>query len=303
MVSLLSNPRFRRYCLLVSPPRSLRAKFFIFFAATLTCIYVTSIFLPYALTSHQLFALATRASRAPGICPPRTWAAGKWVSKPPPTHRTGFNASSDAYEFLGLQGCASTREVFWHLAADNDKLWDRFPGVASWKWLPPSHCQIRDLDPEAVVKDLVEHGGWFLIDDSVTENHFLSLSCLLYAHVCATPNYIENQYWDRAWPQNLYMEPSSPLVRKLNFPPGFDIASTPLVTFRRVDLLLEPSRLDNLYQSLHPDSGHVNETCTTFRRPRTSKVSPLLCRIATMPRWSSARGVTGRHRAKRWRPG
>ena len=100
--------------------------------------------------------------------------------------------------------------------------------------------------------------------DSVTENHFFSLSCLLYPHVRATPDYIANPYFDRAWPQNLYLAPSSPLLSTINFPPGFDIEKTPLVTFRRVDLLMEPPQLDALYHSLHPDSTYVRPNESLF---------------------------------------
>lgn len=85
--------------------------------------------------------------------------------------------------------------------------------------------------------------------DSITENHFFSLSCLLYPHVRATPNYTENPYFDRAWQQNLYLSPSSPILSELALPEDFSIADTPLVSFRRVDLLLNHDDLDALYQS------------------------------------------------------
>lgn len=83
--------------------------------------------------------------------------------------------------------------------------------------------------------------------DSVTENHFFSLSCVLYPHVRATPNYTENPYFDRAWPQHLYLSPSSPLLQHLRIPSGFSVEDTPLVTFRRVDLLLDRAELEGLY--------------------------------------------------------
>jgi len=68
--------------------------------------------------------------------------------------------------------------------------------------------------------------------DSITENHFFSLSCLLYPHVRATPNYT-----------------TSPLLPELDFPPDFSIENTPLVLFRRVDLLLNQEDLETLYQN------------------------------------------------------
>lgn len=95
--------------------------------------------------------------------------------------------------------------------------------------------------------------------DSVTENHFFSLSCLLYPHVRATPNYTLNPFFDRAWPQHLYLNPDSPLVPHLKYPEGFNISTTPLVTFRRVDLLLTQNQLRDIYRLLHPDRVRVKE--------------------------------------------
>lgn len=86
----------------------------------------------------------------------------------------------------------------------------------------------------------------------MTENHFFSLSCLLYPHVRATPNYTENPYFDRAWPQNLYLKSTSPLISSLRLPADFSIEETPLVTFRRVDFLLDKEELEGLYDKVHP---------------------------------------------------
>lgn len=108
----------------------------------------------------------------------------------------------------------------------------------------------------------------------MTENHFFSLSCLLYPHVRATPDYRENPYFDRAWPQNLYLDPSSPLLDQIQFPKGFDVAMTPLVTFRRVDLLMEPSQLDALYHSLHPNSKHVRQNESIFSDEGVWNIAP-----------------------------
>lgn len=90
-----------------------------------------------------------------------------------------------------------------------------------------------------------------IILDSITEGHFFSLSCILYPHVRATPDYIANPYFDRAWPQNLYLTPNSSLIPTLNFPTNFSIENTPLVTFRRVDLLLEKSELIDLHRATY----------------------------------------------------
>ncbi|KAI0329672.1 hypothetical protein GY45DRAFT_842770 [Cubamyces sp. BRFM 1775] len=269
MVALFKNDQ-ASYRPLFSPPRSLSAKFLTLFAI-FSVLYVTHSFLPSSLKP----SLSVSSSRTRGTCPPRSYAAGKWVPQPPPpTTRQNMSQTSDVYEFLGLEGCASSREVFWHLGADHEEIWDRFPGVASWRWQPPDDCQVRDLNTASIIRDLVEQGGWLLIGDSVTENHFFSLSCLLYPHVRATPDYVQNPYFDRAWPQNLYLDPSSPLVSQLSFPPGFDIEITPLVTFRRIDLLFEPAALDALYRSLHPNSALVAEGASLFSDEGTWNLSP-----------------------------
>lgn len=57
---------------------------------------------------------------------------------------------------------------------------------------------------------------------------------MLYPYVRATPDYsLDPWYFDRAWPQNLYLNPSSSIIPYLDLPEGFDIETTPLVTFRR----------------------------------------------------------------------
>ena len=95
--------------------------------------------------------------------------------------------------------------------------------------------------------------------DSVTENHFFSLSCILYPYVFATPDYTHGSF-DRAWVQNLYLKPSSPLLSTLSFPEGFDIASTPLVTFRRIDLLFSKDELISIHKSSQPVNITLQDT-------------------------------------------
>ncbi len=107
----------------------------------------------------------------------------------------------------------------------------------------------------------------------MTENHFFSLSCLLYPHVRATPDYNKQDY-GRDHPQNLYLDKSSPLVASISFPPGFDIEKTPLVTFRRIDLLMSQPRLDDLYHTLHPDSKYVRANESLFSDEATWTLDP-----------------------------
>lgn len=69
----------------------------------------------------------------------------------------------DALEFAGLQGCASDREFYWHLASDTEAQWDRWPKVSSWAWEPTQNCDMRTLEGYEMVKDMVEEGGWLLL--------------------------------------------------------------------------------------------------------------------------------------------
>ncbi|KAF9064994.1 hypothetical protein BDP27DRAFT_1384656 [Rhodocollybia butyracea] len=180
---------------------------------------------------------------------------GKWTYSPR-TNKTALVNSEDALIFAGFEGCASSREFYWHLASDKQGQWDRFPVVDSWKWdLENTGCDLRDLEThkEEMVRDLVEKGGWLILGDSITEGHFFSISCSLYPHVIATPDYLENPFFDRAWPQNIYLNPNSFLVQSLKFPPGFNITQTPLITFRRIDLLLSTEELAQFHKTRHSE--------------------------------------------------
>ena len=214
-------------------------------------------------------------------CSPQAYAEGFW-SHHPRTTAEKMTSPDDALAFSGFEKCASSREYYWHLAADTEAQWDRFPAAQSWEWIPGEQCKgIRPMNPEGLIRDLVQDGGWYLVggkcaaetclvsssiksfffhSDSVTENHFFSLSCTLYPHVIATPDYTTGGGFDRAWPQNLYLNPSSPLLSKLSFPKGFDVASTPLVTFRRIDLLLSKDELISIHKSTQPQNVTLDDT-------------------------------------------
>ncbi|KAF6744888.1 hypothetical protein DFP72DRAFT_60340 [Ephemerocybe angulata] len=229
-------------------------------------------------------------------CTPEEYAQGKWVYRPywtrpgPLTKTDPVNFKVDeslphpninmtgpesVLKYARFEGCASSREFHWHLAGDNEGQFDRFPGPLEWEWVPGGNCGkedgLREWNVEDVLRELVEGGGWLLVGDSVTENQFYSISCLLYPHVIATPDYTLSQWWERDWPQNLYLNPESPLLkdddtvlltkhkaagqgrRKITPPPGFNITSTPLVTFRRVDLFYSEAELKEMHRELHPE--------------------------------------------------
>ena len=87
--------------------------------------------------------------------------------------------------------------------------------------------------------------------DSMTVNHFY---CILYLYVfqVGTPDYKFGAF-DRASLRNLYYpKPSSLVLSKLYFPKGFDVARTPLVTFRLIDLLLSKDELISVHKPSQP---------------------------------------------------
>ncbi|KAJ4490989.1 hypothetical protein J3R30DRAFT_3427842 [Lentinula aciculospora] len=220
-------------------------------------------------------------------CTPLAYSSGKWMYSPR-TNQTALVHPEDALSFAGFAGCASSREFYWHLASDNQGQWDRFPVVDSWKWdLSDTSCSIaddsseygfRDLEREKhkrqFVQDLVENGGWLVLGDSITEGHFFSISCLLYPHVVATPDYVKNPYFNRAWPQNLYLNPDSPLVSQLSFPEGFNTTETPLITFRRIDLLLSLEELVELHKQKHSKDDNFGSNFTLFSNEAVWTMSP-----------------------------
>lgn len=100
-------------------------------------------------------------------CAPSDYAAGEWRLRDParhPANVTSMQQPSDALTFSGFEGCASNREFLWHLAADNEGQYSRFPAAHDWEWVPGEGC--KDFAPfsaEQMVKDLVEQGGWLLL--------------------------------------------------------------------------------------------------------------------------------------------
>jgi hypothetical protein len=215
------------------------------------------------------FATGIIPERYRASCSPEAWADGQWKYRP----RTNLSVKTvtkakDALAFAGFEGCASSREYDWHLGYESERQGRKLPKVDSYQWSPSERCDVRPLHGASLVKELVEEGGWLLIggamvpllcndvkfipypSDSITENHFFSISCILYPHVVATPDYTSQGYkHDDA--QHLYLSPHSPLISHLKFPEGFDIEKTPLVTYRRVDLLFEHFELLQLHNELY----------------------------------------------------
>lgn len=102
------------------------------------------------------------AARQRGTCSPETWSDGYWTYSPN-LDLLALTSADQALAFAGFEGCAADREYYWHLGTDHEDLWDRFPNVSSFKWQPSSPCNVRPLNGAAMVKDMVEQGGWLLL--------------------------------------------------------------------------------------------------------------------------------------------
>lgn len=102
------------------------------------------------------------AGRQRGSCSPEAWSSGYWRYSPN-IDLPALTSADQALAFAGLEGCAADREYYWHLGADHEEQWDRFPSVSSYKWQPPSQCDVRPLNGAVMVKDMVENGGWLLL--------------------------------------------------------------------------------------------------------------------------------------------
>ncbi|KAG2123765.1 hypothetical protein DEU56DRAFT_983755 [Suillus clintonianus] len=225
-------------------------------------VFITFVIALYTFSSPYSFRLSEWSpllslQRQRSSCTPEQWSSGRWVYTPTSDLET-LTRPEQALALAGFQGCAADREYRWHLGVDFEEQWGRFPNVSSYKWVPSSQCNVQPLNGAAMIKDMVENGGWFLIGDSISENHFFSLSCLLYPHVRATPNHTLNAPYDHAWQQNLYLLPTSPIISEITMPEGFSFEHTPLVSFRRVDLLLNGTELDALYHSSAFPGGLAN---------------------------------------------
>ncbi len=125
---------------------------------------LTTLILVYTYTAPPSFQLdLPNFTRSKSLCPPESYSNGSWAYRPRSDGGV-LTTREDALRFAGFSGCASSREVDWHLAVDKPEQWDRFPDVSSWEWMPGEACQgLRPLDPAALVRELVEEGGWLLV--------------------------------------------------------------------------------------------------------------------------------------------
>lgn len=108
-------------------------------------------------------AATTTTTHQADSCTPDAWNAGQWTRRDPPrSPKSAAASTADVLEFEGFEGCTSRREYEWHFSGQESE-WHRFPEVAAYEWTPAEECRPRAFNREAMVRDLVEQGGWLLI--------------------------------------------------------------------------------------------------------------------------------------------
>ena len=134
------------------------------FVRVITLAATMTLFLALYTYSSYSFKLPSRFfGKGKGRCSPDAWNSGQWTPKPGAEKFAAITQPSDILMYGGLKGCAANREFDWHLAADRKEHWLRFPKALSWVWTPSPECDVRPLNAEGMVRDLVEQGGWLLI--------------------------------------------------------------------------------------------------------------------------------------------
>lgn len=120
---------------------------------------------------YQIFKYVTGAlpgDEKPQGCSPTAYADGRWIWDLK-TNVTKMTRRGQAVAFGGFERCASDRDYWWNLGADNQDQFYRFPKAQSYRWQPGSECtNLRPMDPSALLKDLVEKGGWYFVGGSST---------------------------------------------------------------------------------------------------------------------------------------
>ena len=97
------------------------------------------------------------------LCSPKAFSSGKWVWDPK-TNITEMTSKEQALLFSGFDKCVYDRMLWWNLAADVPERYFRFPKAHSYRWEPGSKCQgLSPLEPGALLKYLVEVGGWYIV--------------------------------------------------------------------------------------------------------------------------------------------
>lgn len=148
---------------------------------------ITFLITLYTFSSPYSFHISNWSSifsqeRQRSSCTPEEWSSGRWVYSPT-SDLVNLTRPEQALSLAGFEGCAADREYHWHLGTDHEELWDRFPKVSSYRWLPSSQCDVHPLNGAAMVKDMVANGGWLLLGGMSAPFFGVRVSCIDLPHL------------------------------------------------------------------------------------------------------------------------
>ncbi|GJN94629.1 hypothetical protein Rhopal_007712-T1 [Rhodotorula paludigena] len=213
-------------------------------------------------------------------CNASTWSSGRWVAREPPfsPNASVWTVSPSLGRYLGLvapDAAANSggSDAEWPMSAYRRR-------AADWVWEAGSETCRNEVeapwerlvegedDEEGIVnllQDLIDRGGWLIAGDSLSEQHFYSLGCILFPHVRAVwpfPVMSMGQIKE----EHLVLDAEGPLVQSglLRVPEDWDFDGRPLVSFLRTDHGFSATELLDLHSSL---VSSVNDTSAIDRYP------------------------------------
>ncbi|GAA5980687.1 hypothetical protein JCM11641_000176 [Rhodosporidiobolus odoratus] len=230
-------------------------------------------------------------------CPARTWSSGRWVPRLNASSSNSAEGAGSVWETTGWTGCAqSWFRNEWQLGLTSSPEEGRMSGyrarAGGWTWQAggdEGECEAVEAawegdeeEQESVLRllqDLVDRGGWLIVGDSLSEQHFFSLSCLLHPHVVASWPFEPMSEWKQIKVEHLHLNPESSFVKSgsLRLKEGWDREGTPMVSHVRSDHGLSPSELVSLagtFSSLDP-SVYPAITTVPPLSPPSSLLTPV----------------------------
>ncbi|GAA5895868.1 hypothetical protein JCM5296_006688 [Sporobolomyces johnsonii] len=191
-------------------------------------------------TLAHLYGIHLRPSEP--ACRPRDYATGNWVPKDPPLQPN--SSVVDVFQASGFEGCAQMWfKPHWFFGTKLDMNMEEYRwNAAQYRWKSDSEVCEREAKTEAMdlLQDLVSRGGWLLMGDSLSEQHFFSLGCTLFPHV--------EVRWGVGWQEQfMYLNPNSPALASLVLPANFSIEKTPIISQFRTDHGFEKQELYDIY--------------------------------------------------------
>lgn len=132
-------------------------------------------FIPFTRQEQHPFSDQITNHEAEAFCTPEQYSEGYWSRRPELLLRPLIKPD-DVYPISGFQGCASSREVGWHLAKswgeDEEQRSRPWRGNASaYDWIPGRECggYTKPTQEELVIQ-LVERGGWLILGGTSLDN-------------------------------------------------------------------------------------------------------------------------------------